>query len=67
MNLDSIIIAPIITEKSQASQEIGKEIGENKKEIEFILRLHAKGKTVAEIADLTDISTENISQIIAQK
>lgn len=44
----------------------GEKIGESKKEIEFVLRLHAKGKTVAEIADLTDISAENILRIIAQ-
>ncbi len=47
--------------------EIGKDLGMQKKEVEFIIRLHSKGKTLAEIAELTDISVERVAEIIAQK
>ncbi|MEM9338540.1 MAG: Rpn family recombination-promoting nuclease/putative transposase [Bacteroidota bacterium] len=36
----------------------------DKKEVFFVLRLHDKGKTVEEIADLTELPTERVKQII---
>ncbi len=44
--------------------EQGIEQGESKKEIETVVKLYLKGKTIAEVADLLDITTDRVSQII---
>ena len=44
MNLDSIIIAPIITEKSQSAQEIGKDIG--KRTVKYTFKVHPDANKV---------------------
>ena len=43
-----------------------KEAMEAQKDIDFVLRLDSKGKNIAEIADLTDISAETIKNILKQ-
>ena len=44
--------------------EEGMEQGELKKEITFVLRLHGKGMSPPEIADLTGLSEKRVKEII---
>ena len=45
----------------------GVEEGEQRKEVFFVLRLHDKGMTVAEISDLTGLTEENIQGILKNR
>jgi len=51
----------------EEGREVGIEEGATKKEVFFVLRLHQKGKTVEEIADLTGLTIERVTQIIRDK
>ena len=52
--------------REEKAEERGIEQGENKKEIETIVKLYMKGKMAAEISDLLDIDIVRVQQIIEE-
>jgi predicted transposase/invertase (TIGR01784 family) len=53
-----------IKQVTSTAEAEGVQKGEDKKEIEMILKLYKKGKTAAEISDLLDIELPKVQQII---
>jgi len=51
-------------EGKEIGREEGIEIGVEKKEIDYVLRLHQKGMLIAEISDLTGVSEARVKEII---
>lgn len=50
--------------EKELAHEQGIEVGENKKEIEMVIKPYQKGKNVEEIADFLDMPIERVKQII---
>jgi predicted transposase/invertase (TIGR01784 family) len=55
-----------IKQVTSTAEAEGVQKGEDKKEIEMILKLYKKGKTALEISDLLDIELPKVQQIIAE-
>jgi predicted transposase YdaD len=48
----------------QRGISIGEKRGEQRKVVEFVIKYHGKGMSVADIADLTDLSIEEVTNFI---
>jgi predicted transposase/invertase (TIGR01784 family) len=48
----------------QRGISIGEQRGEQRKVVEFVIKCHSKGMSVADIADLTDLSIEEVTDFI---